>query len=283
MSAYIKPANKNLTDSLTDSLTDKNLVQSKLPVQSVIGFPVTALPFHGQMQTILDWAGQGLSRMVCVANVHMLIEASYNNAFASVLRQADLVTPDGMPLVWMMRLLGTRKQDRVAGMDIFLSLCKEAPDRNISIFLLGSQESILERMQQRLQQEFPNLKVAGAEPLPFGQLTSEDNQKAIDTIHASGASLVFLSLGCPKQEAWMAEHQGSLNAVMIGVGGVFPVYAGIHTRAPGWIRELGFEWLYRLMQEPRRLWKRYAETIPPFIWLALKQLLDTYSRSLRLS
>ncbi|WP_253188179.1 WecB/TagA/CpsF family glycosyltransferase [Leptolyngbya sp. 'hensonii'] len=207
------------------------------------------------------------------------MEAKSNPNFASVLFNADLVTPDGMPLVWMMRLLGIHNQDRVAGMDIFTSLCEHAPKRNISIFLLGSHETILSRMQQRLQSEFPDLKIAGAEPLPFRPLTPEENEQVREKIHASGAGLVMVSLGCPKQELWMTEQQGKLNAVMIGIGAVFPIYAGIHKRAPYWVRDLGFEWLYRLFQEPRRLWKRYAATIPPFIYLAIKQILSVYLKS----
>lgn len=248
-------------------------VASTLPEINVIGSPVTALPFDDQIKVILHWAKAHLSKTVCVANTHMLVEAYQRPKFRTVLKRADLVTPDGMPLVWMMKVMGALRQNRVAGMDIFLSLCKAAPKQNTSIFLLGSQSAVLQQMQKRLADEFPNLEIAGMEPLPFRPLTAQEDIELIQRINASGAGLVFLALGCPKQEAWISQHKGCIQAVMLGVGGVFPVYAGLQKRAPRWIRESGLEWLYRLVQEPTRLWKRYGTTIPLFIYLALKQAL----------
>ncbi|MCX7595549.1 MAG: WecB/TagA/CpsF family glycosyltransferase [Fischerella sp.] len=250
-----------------------------LPTQKVLEFPITALRFKEQIQTILRWAIAHESKTVCVANVHMLMEAYWNPEFACVLRSADLVTPDGMPLVWMMRLLGARYQDRVAGMDILSALCELAQTLDISVFFVGSQTEILSRMRTRLEQEFPRLKIAAMEPLPFRPLTATEDEALSQKINSSGAGIVFVSLGCPKQEKWMAQHHGKIQAVMIGLGGVFPVYAGIHKRAPRLVRDLGFEWLYRWFQEPRRLWNRYTKTIPPFIWLAFKQLLTSSSFS----
>ncbi|WP_110984556.1 WecB/TagA/CpsF family glycosyltransferase [Acaryochloris thomasi] len=245
-----------------------------LPKINVIGSPVTALPFDDQMKVILHWAKSRLSKTVCVANTHMLVEAYRRPKFRAVLRRSDLVTPDGMPLVWMMKVMGALRQNRVAGMDIFLSLCEAAPRQETSIFLLGSQSAVLRQMQIKLEDEFPDLQIAGMEPLPFRPLTTLEDDELIQRINASGAGLVFLALGCPKQEAWIAQHKGRIRAVMLGVGGVFPVYAGIQKRAPRWIRESGLEWLYRLVQEPTRLWKRYGTTIPLFVYLALKQALQ---------
>jgi N-acetylglucosaminyldiphosphoundecaprenol N-acetyl-beta-D-mannosaminyltransferase len=244
-----------------------------LPTQRVLDFPITALKFDDQIQTILRWAIARESKTVCVANVHMLMEAHWNPEFATVLKDADLVTPDGMPLVWMMRKLGARYQDRVAGMDLFQRLCEVAQTLNLSVFFVGSQTEILSRMGQKLDGEFPNLKI------PFRPLTETEDEELIKKINSSGAGVVFVSLGCPKQENWMAKHKGKIQAVMIGVGGVFPVYAGIHKRAPRMVRDLGLEWLYRWLQEPRRLWHRYATTIPPFVLLASKQLLSSSSFS----
>lgn len=243
------------------------------PIRRVIGSPVTALPFDDQISLMLTWAKQGLSKSVCVANVHMVVEAYRNSGFASVLRQSDLVTPDGMPLVWMLRQLGVSDQDRIAGMDILVALCDRAPIEGVSIFFLGSETVILDRMKSRLAQEFPSLKIAGIEPLPFRPLTSEEDEILIERINQSGAGIVLVALGCPKQEAWIADHRGRIQAVMIGLGGAFPVYAGVHKRAPQVVRSAGLEWLYRLLQEPRRLWGRYFDTIPLFVWLALKQLI----------
>jgi N-acetylglucosaminyldiphosphoundecaprenol N-acetyl-beta-D-mannosaminyltransferase len=248
-------------------------VKPPLKKVSVVNAPVTASPFDEQIKVILEWASKHLSKVVCVANVHMVTEAYLNQDFGKVLKSADLVTPDGMPLVWMMRMLGARNQDRVAGLDILQAICKAAPSTNISLFFVGSETPILDQMRVRLNQEFPNLQIAEMEPLPFRPLTPAEDEALIQKINASGAGVVLVSLGCPKQERWMAEHKDKIHAVMIGLGGAFPVYAGICKRAPRWVREMGMEWFYRLIQEPRRLWKRYSTTIPLFLWLASKQLI----------
>lgn len=239
----------------------------------IIGSPVTALPFDRQIALILEWAKSCSSRFVCIANVHMLIEAYRNPHFALVLKDSDLVTPDGMPLVWMLRLIGAVNQERVAGLDVMLVLCKRAVEENISVFFLGSDALTLERIRTQLKQDFPELIIAGMEPLPFHPMLEEEDKAVTNKLNTSGCGLIFVSLGCPKQENWMARHKEKVYAVMIGVGGVFPVYAGIHKRAPYFVRSLGLEWLYRLIQEPRRLWRRYSATIPFFIWLAIKQLI----------
>jgi len=244
-----------------------------LPTQRVLNFPITALRFEDQIQTIIEWAIARQSKTVCVANVHMLMEAHWNPDFANILQRSDLITPDGMPLVWMMRYMGAHYQDRVAGMDILLETCKHAQTHNISVFFVGSQKEILAKMLTKLEQEFPKLKIAGMEPLPFRPMRESEDKDLINKINSSGAGVVWVSLGCPKQERWMIQHKGKIQAVMIGVGGVFPVYAGIHKRAPRIVRDLGMEWFYRCIQEPRRLWRRYATTIPAFMLLATRQLL----------
>lgn len=242
------------------------------PIINIIGSPVTALPFKDQVHIILEWALKGYSRYVCVANTHMLVEAYKNKNFCNILNNADLITPDGMPLVWMMKLLGLKTQDRVAGIDILTSICQQAQAQKIPIFFVGSQSKILNLIRKRLALEFPNLKIAGMEPLPFVENVPAVDDELIQNIDNSRAKIVLVSLGCPKQEYWMARHKHRINAVMIGLGGAFPVYAGIQRRAPYIFRASGLEWLYRLLQEPGRLYKRYATTIPTFICLAAKQL-----------
>jgi len=250
--------------------------ESTILCQKVVGYSVTSLSFDAQINQILEWAKERCSKVVCVANVHMLIEANSNLALASVLQSADLVTPDGMPLVWMVSLIGRHRQDRVAGMDILLALGKRSSLQGVKLFFLGSQQSILDRMEERLHREFPNAQLAGMEPLPFRPLTSDEDVALIQKINESGANIVLVSLGCPKQEIWMAQHRDRIQAVMIGLGGVFPIYAGLHQWAPRWVRKAGLEWCYRLLQEPGRLWGRYSRTIPPFIFLALKQLIQLW-------
>jgi N-acetylglucosaminyldiphosphoundecaprenol N-acetyl-beta-D-mannosaminyltransferase len=248
-------------------------VSPSLPSQNVIGFPVTVLPFDAQVAQVIKWAKGGLSKVVCVANVHMLVEACNDRSLASILNRADMVTPDGMPLVWMVQQLRQIEQDRVAGMDLMMSVCQSASDQGLSVYFLGSEQSVLNHMRVRLEHDFPRLKIAGMEPLPMLSVPIVVDQAVVEQVNCSGASIVFVALGCPKQEKWMAAYHNRINAVMLGVGGVFPVYAGLQQRAPEFIRSAGLEWLYRLVQEPRRLWKRYSKTIPPFVWLACKQLM----------
>jgi N-acetylglucosaminyldiphosphoundecaprenol N-acetyl-beta-D-mannosaminyltransferase len=250
--------------------------KSSISTLTLIDTPVCILSFDEQIDLMITWAKECQSKMVCVANVHMLIEAWQDADFADVLNQADLVTPDGLPLVWMLKSIGSNSSERVAGLDIFLATCDRAAQAQISIFLLGSKPEILDKICQRLQQEFPLLKIAGMESPPFGPLGLTPDLNLVQIINASGAGIVFVAFGCPKQELWMAQHREQIQAVSIGIGGVFSVYAGVLKQTPKFIQKSGFEWLFRLIQEPQRLWKRYFQTIPIFIWLALKQILAKY-------
>jgi N-acetylglucosaminyldiphosphoundecaprenol N-acetyl-beta-D-mannosaminyltransferase len=259
---------------LVDSEIQVKINYLNIPKVDIIGSPITALSFQDQINTMVKWGRSNLSKVVCIANVHMLIEAHQNPFFGSVLQNADLVTPDGMPLVWMLRFLGAGCQDRVAGIDVLEGVCKLAQETGVGIYFLGSQDTILEKMKRRLNREFPNLKISGMTSMPFRPLTDEEDRTLVHTLNQSGAGLVFVSLGCPKQETWMAQHKGQVSAVMVGLGGAFPVYAGIKKHAPKFFRKAGLEWFYRLINEPLRLWKRYATTMPLFIWLVSKQLLE---------
>ena len=248
-----------------------------IPKKKVINTPVTCVPFDEQMMLILRWAKTRASKAVCLANVHMLMEAERNASYREVLHRADLVTPDGKPLVMMLRRLGILHQNQVAGMDVFEHLCDLAEKASISVYFLGSTPEILDKMKQRIHQEYPILKVAGMKSIPFmsvDEIRASKDRDLIEEVNRSGAGIVFVCLGCPKQEVWMSQYQGSINGVMIGVGAVFAMYAGLTPRAPHLIQHAGMEWLYRLVQEPRRLWHRYSSTIPPFLYLATKQLME---------
>ena len=251
----------------------------KIATQNLLDTPVACMSFQKQMQVVHEWAKARQSKTVCLANVHMLVEAHKKPEFSQVLQNADLITPDGMPLVWMLRKLANPQQDRVAGMDVFSHLCKLASKSGVSIFLVGSRPEVLEKMTARLSKEFPRLKVAGAESLPFRPMTESEDEALIEQINQSGAGLTFVCLGCPKQEAWMELHRDKIQSVMLGVGAVFEVYAGIKKHAPDFIRNSGMEWAYRLVQEPKRLWSRYYKTNSAFIYLAAKNLIQHYLES----
>ena len=247
-----------------------------IPKKKVINTPVTCVPFDEQMMLILRWAKTRASKAVCLANVHMLMEAERNSWYREILHRADLVTPDGKPLVLMLRRLGILHQNQVAGMDVFEHLCDLAEKADISVYFLGSTPEILDRMKQKIHQEYPILKVAGMKSIPFmsvDEIRASKDKSLIEEVNNSGAGIVFVCLGCPKQEVWMSQYQGSIKGVMIGVGAVFAMYAGLTPRAPHLVQHAGMEWLYRLAQEPRRLWHRYSSTIPPFLYLASKQLI----------
>lgn len=158
------------------------MTQALIPTKYVLNSPVTALRFDEQLLLMLKWARAHESKMVCLANVHMLMEAYWHPEFASVLKAADIVAPDGMPLVWMLRQMGMRSQDRVAGMDVFLGLCQLCSLSDVSICFVGSQAEVLDRMRIKLEQEFPNLKIAGMEPLPFRPSTAEEDEALIQKL-----------------------------------------------------------------------------------------------------
>ncbi|MEO0924346.1 MAG: WecB/TagA/CpsF family glycosyltransferase [Cyanobacteria bacterium J06643_13] len=246
-----------------------------IPTKKLLNVPVTCLPFEEQIMLILRWAKARDSKFVCLANVHMVMEAYKNRLFTQVLYQADLVTPDGKPLVLMLRRMGIFNQNQVAGMDVFLNLCDLGEKSGTKVYFLGSTPDILAKMKRRLNQDYPILQVVGMKSIPFvsiEEVRQNRDLSLVEEINQSGAEIIFVCLGCPKQEIWMAQYQGAIKGVMIGVGAVFSMYAGLTPRAPSWIQRAGLEWLFRLIQEPRRLWRRYGSTIPPFVYLALSQL-----------
>lgn len=222
------------------------------------------------LDSIRNIADEKVGRYVCVANVHMLIEAHHDKAFAAVIKNADIVTPDGMPLVWGLRLLYGIRQERVAGMDLLPDLLRAAERERLTVFFYGGTPEMLERTSDYLEKQFPALTNKHFYSPPFRPLTPEEEEAVVKRINDSGAHLVFVVLGCPKQEKWMAAMKGRIHACMVGIGGALPVMIGMQKRAPKWMQNAGLEWLYRLAQEPRRLFKRYAITNTIFIWLLLK-------------
>jgi N-acetylglucosaminyldiphosphoundecaprenol N-acetyl-beta-D-mannosaminyltransferase len=222
---------------------------------------------------IAGWAAQRVSRVVFICNVHSVVTARRDTAFAQALAQADLATPDGAPVAWMLRRLGHAGQARINGPDLMWRCCADAAARGTSVYLYGGTEEVLAKLQQRLLSAFPGLHIAGAASPPFRPLSADEDAAAVAAINASGAGVVWVSLGCPKQELWMHAHRGRVHAVMVGVGAAFDYHAGTTPRAPGWMQQAGLEWLHRLASEPRRLWRRYLVTNTLFVVAAARQLL----------
>lgn len=210
------------------------------------------------------------SSYTCVANVHMLIEAHKDEAFAMVVNNADLVTPDGMPLAKGLDLLYGGKQQRVAGMDLLPDLLRQSEISELPVFIYGGTQEMLKRTRDYCGNVYPKLKIAGMYSPPFRPLMATEEDAIANMINNSGARFVFVALGCPKQEKWMASMKGRIHACMIGIGGALPVLVGMQKRAPLWLQKASLEWLYRLGQEPQRLFKRYAVTNSTFLYLFLK-------------
>lgn len=240
----------------------------------IIGLHVHSLSFKESLDTISEWGLQHRPGFICFANVHMTIEAYNDPQFEKELGKASLVLTDGKPLALAVRWLYKKKQERISGMDFMPALLEQAAAISGKIFLYGSTQEVLERLREQIQAKYPGVIIAGTISPPFRPLSDDERAEHIQHINQSGANFVLLALGCPKQEKWMAANYTLINAPLLGLGGAFPVMAGIHKRSPRWMQELALEWLYRLLQEPRRMFKRYLYTNSLFIWLLVKALIQ---------
>ena len=233
---------------------------------------VSAGSFGQILDKVNDYANNNISSYVCFANVHMLYEANRDDDFKSVVNAADIVCPDGRPVSLLMQALNNQKQERICGMDFMPALLQHAEDEDLKVYFYGSTPNVLDAIVSKIGVELPDLNVVGSYSPPFRKLSPQEDQEVIDMINNSGAQLVFVSLGCPKQEKWMLDHRGQINACMLGVGQAFKTYAGLEKRLPKPLRNLGLEWLYRLSIEPGRLWKRYLNSNVWFLFQCLKYL-----------
>jgi N-acetylglucosaminyldiphosphoundecaprenol N-acetyl-beta-D-mannosaminyltransferase len=238
----------------------------------VLGSFIDALSWDEVISRISLWSRSKQSKCVVLCNVHSVVTGLQNLQHNKSLNTADMVVSDGAPIAWMLRRLGYPNQMRINGPDLMFKYLTMAESRNESIFLYGGTVEALDSLQNRLKIVFPNLNIAGAYSPPFQELSIEDDDAIVHSINNSGAGTVWVSLGCPKQELWMTQHRGRINAVMIGVGAAFDYHANILARAPLWMQDFGLEWLYRLKAEPRRLWKRYLVTNTLFVSRASIQL-----------
>jgi N-acetylglucosaminyldiphosphoundecaprenol N-acetyl-beta-D-mannosaminyltransferase len=210
---------------------------------------------------------------VCFSTVHMVMESFDNAEFARKVNAADLIVTDGMPLVWMQKFQGKRAANRVRANDLMIALCEYAEKNNLKVGFYGGRQEVIEGILERAKKDFPNLEISYAYSPPFRPLTEEEDAEIIAQIKNSETQILFMGLGCPKQENWMAAHRDKFPAIMLGVGASFDFYAGNVRESPEWMGKLGLEWLYRLTQEPKRLWRRYLILNPRFMFLAMLQLL----------
>ena len=240
---------------------------------SVLGTWVDALFWDDAIRHILNWGAARESRYVCICNVHSVVTATHDAELRSALGGADLATPDGAPIAWALRRLGFSAQERIAGPDLMWRYLRQAEHTGQKIFLYGSTDDTLNSLRTAIAHEFPLLEVQGMLSPPFCSASPAEDEEEVDAINASGANVVFVGLGCPKQEKWMAAHRGRIHAVMIGVGAAFDFHSGMKSRAPLWWQRHGLEWLYRLGSEPRRLLRRYLVTNTLFVVGFARQLI----------
>ena len=239
----------------------------------IIGSWIDHLNWDDAMARILGWAAAREHRTVCVCNVHSVVTARGDAALCDAINSADLATPDGMPVAWLIARRRGTSQPRINGPDLTVALCREAAERGISVAFYGSTEDSLAGLRVALAQRFPTLRVAITIAPPFRALDADETEAFCRQISASGAGLVFVGLGCPKQEIWMAANRHQISAVTLGVGAAFEFIAGTVRRPPVWMQGLGLEWLGRLWAEPRRLWSRYLVTNSVYIGYVLHEFL----------
>jgi N-acetylglucosaminyldiphosphoundecaprenol N-acetyl-beta-D-mannosaminyltransferase len=238
----------------------------------VIGLPVAVGDMASFSGEIIRRAQQGQKGYVCVANAHMLVTARREPAFREVVERAPLVVSDGAPLVWQLRRQGFSQAHQVRGPDLMLRVCERAAETGMPVYFYGGDETLIADLRAVLSRRTPDLVIAGAEAAPMLPPRPEMDGAVVERIRRSGARLVFVGLGCPKQEFWMQAHASQLDAVLIGVGQAFAIAAGRLPEAPLWMRRRGLEWLFRLISEPRRLWRRYLITNSLFIAYVLGEM-----------
>jgi N-acetylglucosaminyldiphosphoundecaprenol N-acetyl-beta-D-mannosaminyltransferase len=244
-----------------------------LDSRGVLGMRVDATSHEDASQRVVRWAHEGRSVYVCVASVHMVMEAFDSEAFRRIVNGADLVTPDGRPLVWALKAMGVSRASQVRGTDLTTRIIERAAREGVPIGLYGGTPELLESFVRVLGERFPGVRVACKIAPPFRPLTREEDEAITGEIVESGARILFVGIGCPKQERWMAQHKDHFPAVMVGVGAAFDFHTGRVRQAPRWMQTAGLEWVFRLAMDPRRLWKRYAKHNPRFVGLLLLQLL----------
>ena len=257
------------------------MTQDHAPFASVdiLGVPISDINLLDAIAVVEGWIAEQRPNFACFRDVHGVMICQEDKTFHSYHLKAGLVAPDGMPLVWAGRhLFGAKRIARVCGPDFLPALCARSAETGHKHFFYGGADGVAERLAANLSERFRGLKVAGCYSPPFRPLTAEEDQAVIDRIDASQADIVWVGLSTPKQEQWMADHVSRLKApALLGVGAAFDFHAGTVKRAPKWMQKSGTEWLYRLVSEPRRLWRRYLVMAPRFVGAVVVQIVGRVS------
>lgn len=239
---------------------------------NVLGVGISITSMADALSCIATWVEAEYASYACVTGVHGVMESQRDPGLLHIHNNADLVVPDGLPMVWCGRLAGAKEIRQVRGIDLTLAILGIAEQREWPVFFYGGAEGTPELLVERLTSRLPKLLVAGTVSPPFRPLSQQEDTDIVSQINESGARIVLVGLSTPKQERWMAEHVGRIRSnAMIGVGAAFDVHAGLSSTAPRWLQRLGLEWLYRLSREPRRLWRRYLVNNPKFLAAVLRR------------
>ncbi|HYW69821.1 MAG TPA: WecB/TagA/CpsF family glycosyltransferase [Pyrinomonadaceae bacterium] len=248
----------------------------RIPSVNVLGVRVSRVDYESAVAAIIQAARARRSFGVGALAVHAIMESRRSPAFSETLQQLELLTPDGQPVRWAMNLLGARElKDRVYGPTLMLKVCERAAAEGLSIFFYGNTAEALNRLRHNLTEKFPRLIIAGTKADRFRDATEAEDQEDVRQIAESGARIVMVGRGCPLQERWVANHLGVIHCPMLAVGAAFDFHAGVKAQAPRILQDYGLEWLFRLVHEPKRLWRRYLILNPLFVWNFGQQLIKS--------
>lgn len=257
--------------------------QKAVPRVDILGVKVSAINLDMASEIVADWIESGQREYICVRDVHGVVASLSDPSLIRIHAESGLVTPDGMPLVWCGRFAGAEWMDRVYGPDLMLRLCEDSIEEGWSHFFYGAGPGVAEELAERLLDKFPGLKVVGTYSPPYRVLEPAEVTDVATMLNDSGADIIWVGLSSPKQERWMDQFRPHLEAsVIAGVGAAFDIHSGGVPQAPVWLQRSGLEWVFRLLVEPRRLWRRYLTTIPQFLWrIALRRPTLVEPESLR--
>jgi N-acetylglucosaminyldiphosphoundecaprenol N-acetyl-beta-D-mannosaminyltransferase len=249
------------------------MIRTDVPRANVLGVGVSAVNLAQAIGLFEEWIAQNRRGYVCVTGVHGVMEAQRDPAFRKILNESLLITPDGMPTVWVGRAQGLLGMDRVFGPDLMLGVCEMSRRKGYTHFLYGGQPGIAEKLRSALESKFPGLRVVGTYTPPFGPLSPEQESELLEQVAAVKPDFFWVGLSTPKQERWMAEFGSRLDTrILVGVGAAFDFHTGGLQDAPEWVKRAGLQWLHRLKQEPKRLWKRYLMNNSAFLWKITLQM-----------
>ena len=246
----------------------------KGPRVMILGVPIDPIDMPAALARMGAWIAAREAQYVCCAPAHAVMECVDHPELRAVYEQSGMTTPDGMPVVWLCRWYGFDSTQRVYGPDLLLAACAEGLEQGWRHYFYGGAPGVAERLAERLRERFPSIQIVGVESPPFRALSAEEDAQAVERLRRSGADIVWVGIGSPRQEQWMAAHRGQVGApVLVGVGAAFDFLSGYKPQAPRWMQRSGLEWLFRLVSEPGRLWRRYVLGYPRFVVLVAAQLL----------